>query len=548
VRLEVEKAKVEDPEQVKRYLWDLYITLYRQEFRYYTFDVKQAWEDGIRAWWEGRRSPLVDILGPVKAALQWFWQSVLKPPLEGLFSGLKWAFDQAIGGLKWLAEGIASSLQGLWNLVQNVGGWLWEKISGGLQWLGGQLQVVGDWIWNQVSGGLRWVWDNIRGGLEAIGGGLKWLWEQLKGGLEWVYKGMAATMSAISEYIISGLKGVVSIFERIGEWIWEGVKRIIVEPIRAGLEAILNAISEFGQSIWNTIREAIEPRSPAVIEGTWRRVLGAITGVTSTIVVTEIGIHIENALHPMKNLELRQTRDMWLHIAGFHALLNAFHTVYFRTSVEIPLQYELNKLWTPKIPDERTILEMLSRYKITPERAHELMRYHGYGPEWDSWWDELANTPLSPTMLRYAAYGGTLTEDFLERELRRRGISEEAVQQFKRAFKFWADSQDIKDCQAMIRNLVKEGFISIQEARDTYAAFRSLPDPLERQLFVAQLAYLYDYLMDRKALVLEKFRRGKVTRSEALAELTQFMAVREKAELLLDIQEAKMKLEQAKAS
>jgi hypothetical protein len=136
----------------------------------------------------------------------------------------------------------------------------------------------------------------------------------------------------------------------------------------------------------------------------------------------------------------------------------------------------------------------------------------------------------------------------VEAELKRRGISPEAVEQFKRALRFMAESQDIKDCQAQIRALVKEGFLSIQEARDTYAAFRSLQDPLERQLFVAQLAYLYDYLMDRRSLVLEKFRRGKIGRSEALAELIQFMSVREKAELLLDIQEAKMKLEQAKAS
>jgi hypothetical protein len=230
-------------------------------------------------------------------------------------------------------------------------------------------------------------------------------------------------------------------------------------------------------------------------------------------------------------------------VAGFHALLSSFQQVYFRTSVEIPLQYELNKLWTPRLPGEDKVLEMLSRYRISRERAHELMRYHGYGPEWDEWWDELANTPLTFTMLRYAAMGGTLDESWVEEELRRRGYSERAVRELKRAVRFLADSQDIKDCQTIIRSLVKEGFMSKDQARATFQAFKTLDDPLERQLFIADLYYLYDLRVDQRDDILTRFKAGKIPQETARNRLIQELGmVPDKVEVLLSRALAAVKL------
>jgi hypothetical protein len=259
-----------------------------------------------------------------------------------------------------------------------------------------------------------------------------------------------------------------------------------------------------------------------------------ISGVTGAIITTEVGIHLSNAMHPMKNLELRQTRDLLIHIAGFHALLSSFQHVYFQLSVEVPLRYELNKLWTPRIPEERTIVEMLSRYKISREKAHQLMRYHGYGPEWDEWWDELANTPLSFTHLRWAAMGGTLDESWVEEELRRRGHSEKAVQQLKRAVRFLADGYDIRDCVSQVRALVKEGFISKDQARAIFQAFRALDSPIERQLYIADLAYLYDLRVDQRDEILTLLKKGKIDSDTAKRRLIEEVGmVPEKAEILV---------------
>jgi len=510
-------------EQVQRYLWDLYITQYRQRFEYYSFDVVEAWKTGIRAWWEGRRSPLVDVLGPIKSALQWFWDNVLKPPLQAMFSGLGWIADKAIAGISALLQPIRDFLSKIWETVSGLGSWLLSQISSALTA-----------VKNSLASAISGLGSALGGVKDALSGALASAASALHGALQGVYNGIVAMMSRVAEYIISGLKGLFEIFREIGTWIWEGIKKIIVEPIAAGVEKLLEAIKTTAENIMNMIRQGVEPHSPVVIEGTWKRVLGVISGVTGAIITTEIGIHLSNAMHPMKNLEFRQTRDMLIHVAGFHALLNSFQHVYFQLSVEVPLRYELNKLWTPRIPEERTIVEMLSRYKISRERAHELMRYHGYGPEWDEWWDELANTPLSFTHIRWAAMGGTLDEAWVEEELRRRGHSERAVKELKRAIRFLADGYDIRDCVGQIRLLVKEGFISKDQARAIFQAFRALDNPIERQLYIADLAYLYDLRVDQRDEILTLLKKGKITSDAAKQRLiTEVGMVPEKVEILI---------------
>jgi hypothetical protein len=141
------------------------------------------------------------------------------------------------------------------------------------------------------------------------------------------------------------------------------------------------------------------------------------------------------------------------------------------------------------------------------------------------------------------AVGGTLDETFVEKELKRRGISPEAVRQFKRAIRFMAESQDIKDCQTIIRSLVKEGFMSKDQARATFQAFKTLDDPLERQLFIADLYYLYDLRVDQRDDILTRYKAGKIPQETARDRLIQELRmVPDKVEVLLSRALAAVKL------
>jgi len=554
-------------EQVQRYLWDLYITQYRQRFEYYTFDVVEAWRTGIRAWWEGRRSPLVDVLGPIKSALQWFWDNVLKPPLQAMFSGLGWIADKAIAGISALLQPIRDFLSKIWETVSGLGSWLWSQISSAISGLR-----------NALSSAISGLGSALASVKDALSGAIASTASALKGAIDAVYNGVAAMMSRVAEYIISGLKGLFEMFKQVGEWIWSALKTVIVEPIVAGVEKLLDAIKGAAENIANMIRQGVEPHSPVIIEGTWRRVLGVISGVTGAIITTEIGMHLSNAIHPMKNLEFRQTRDMLIHIAGFHALLRSFHEVYFRTAVEIPLQYELNKLWTPRVLDLNQAMKAWAMGFLSDEELKEHIRYAGLPPRYDAYlmeeadvdlsipeiiearrrrildddrfvkalkiagadlkwkdvWDQLAITPLTFTHLRWAAVGGTLDEAWVEEELKRRGYSERAVKELKRAIRFLADGYDIRDCVGQVRLLVKEGFLSKDQARVVFEVFRTLDQPIERHLFVADLAYLYDLRVDQRDEILTLLKKGKITSDAAKQRLiTEVGMVPEKAEILV---------------
>jgi hypothetical protein len=528
----LEQAPEVSQEQVVRYLHDLWLTEYRAEFRFYTFDVKQAWSDAIRAWWEGKRSPLIDILGPVKEALSWFWNSVLRPPLEAMFRGLGWIVDRVKDAVAALLQPIRATLSWIWEKVGALGEWIFKRVEGALEW-----------VWGRIQQGLSWVWEKVSSGLGAISGALSWLWEQVSSGLKWIYEGIAATMSRIAEYIISGLKGALEIFRQLGEWIVEGIRRLIVDPIVSLVNAAISAIAAVGESIRSMIMAPPETASPIRIEGTTRRVMGILAGGFGAWGLTEASIHMLNVVHPIKNMELRQTRDEVMHYAGYHALLSAFQSTWFAVTVTRPLTYELNARFMPAVPDPRDILEMYSRAKLPRDRVRSLMRYHGYGPEYDEFWDELKNAPLRYFALNAISRAGLFDEAVFKEELDRCGYSERAKELLMKAFRIGEMTAEVREGFGALRKLLKEGFRTEEEALAMWEEFRAETDPIARQLIVARWEYEYDYKSDLRALILDQFERGLLDRARAFSALSEIMPIAARVNTLLDRAELRVKVE-----
>jgi len=82
--------------------------------------------------------------------------------------------------------------------------------------------------------------------------------------------------------------------------------------------------------------------------------------------------------------------------------------------------------------------------------------------------------------------------------------------------------------------MVKEGFISKDQARAIFQAFRALDNPIERQLYIADLAYLYDLRVDQRDEILTLLKKGKITSDAAKQRLiTEVGMVPEKVEILI---------------
>jgi len=575
-------------EQVRRYCYDIWLTEYRGNFRYHTFDVQQAWADGIRAWWAGQRSPLIDILGPVKEALRWFWDNILKPPLEALFAGLGWIADRARDAFAVLLVPITATLA-----------WIWDKVSG-----------LGNWIWQQVQAGLSWVWDKINAGLNVISGALDWIWSQVKAGLEWVYQSTAALMSTISEYIVAGLKGIFEGFKAVGEWIFEGLKKLIIDPLVAMLRAAYDALVQVGESIRGMIMASPPTHSPIAIEGTTKRVLSVLGGAFGAWGLSEVGIHLVNAGHPMKNLELRQTRDQIMHYAGFHAMISAFQGTWMRVTVERPLSYEMNALFTPEIPGMSDLVRFEVREVWRPEfRAEQLeeppsedflkyARYQGFEKfhaesYWAAHWD-LPSVGQAYEMYHRLRPGRVAPELVFEEEdlmslLRRQDV----LARYRKQLIAIAFDPPTR---LEIRQMLGEGVIDQKEAEQLYldrgsdpkwapmfaeyAARAAQSDPYRARFVssaltmykegywswdtfssrlseegvpqrmidsirkLADMEYTIDYYSSLLALYRDQLRKEKISIDEYARAVNAIVVVAERAAILVESERARMKLEE----
>lgn len=573
-RLETKEAT---QEQVRRYHLEIWRIHFSSGFEYRTFDMKLAWGHAIDRYWRTSSFFSPDWWDPLGQALRWFWENILRPPLEALFSGVKWAFEQAIAGVQWVLSGISSVLNQVWSAVQGLGAW----------------------IWSQVSAGLGWLWSVISGAIDAVKGALSWVWSETKAGLEWVYKGLAAMMSGIAEFIISGLKGIFETFKQIGAWIVEGIKTLIVDPIVALLRKAYEAIIAVGQSIYNMIFASPPVGSPIVIEGTMGRVLSILAGVFGAWGITEIGIHAVNVVHPLKNLELRQTRDQVMHWAGFHAMLTAFQATWMSVTVEQPLRYEMNAIFTPTVPGPTDLVRFELREVWRPEfrpelltppptdRFLQLMRYQGYDRSfaedfWAAHWElpspaqgyemfqrlrpglpgiskpfteddlrallrrldilpayhdqliDIAYRPYSRVDVRRMYKAGVLDREGVKDAYLDLGYSPERAELMTEWTVRWTEEGVEREAGAgAVKALIKEGFRTKDEGRTLLAELGYGGEDIEKQIRIAELMFEYDYKSDLRSLILDRFTKGEISDVEATARLSEVMPAVERVEALI---------------
>jgi len=119
-------------ERLSRYAWSLYVKQYEAKFIIRDVRSDVLLRNEILAYWEGRIdyiSGWTDILGQISrwfwdtiyGALRWLWDTIVKPGIDFMLGGLRWAFDLAISGVKWVVDGISWTLRSVWDHLVSIG-------------------------------------------------------------------------------------------------------------------------------------------------------------------------------------------------------------------------------------------------------------------------------------------------------------------------------------------------------------------------------------------------------------------------------------------
>lgn len=395
--------------------------------------------------------------------------------------------------------------------------------------------------------------DTILGALRGVGEGIVAAFAEL-GRLELEFmravfvEGIGATIAegfarAIEQQMGMPFAQGVPIAEDMAAKASEVVKRGSPE-VRAGYERAIESVQrELVEAIDRTIAELEARHSPITPEEAFKSAtamsgvgLGVYVGLaaaSSAIEAATLG-QVEIPGHFMRDLAA---------LYGLYKFVGTPVITAYDVGVATGLRYYYNRRFTPVVPSIEWILDMYSRAKLSPDVAHALARYHGLGPEYDAFLDELKNTPLRYFALNAISRAGLFDEAVFKEELDRCGYSERAKELLMKAFRIGEMTAEVREGFGALRKLLKEGFRTEEEALAMWEEFRAAADPIARQLIVARWEYEYDFKSDLRALILEQFERGLLDRARAFSALSEIMPIAARVNTLLDRAELKIKVE-----
>jgi len=203
--------------------WELWASQQRQGFFVWHPIPEEHLRIEVTLFWQGQISHLAgwnDIVGqlvnavvaPIKAAIEWFWENVIRPGIEFIISGVKWVVD----GILAVVNTISSAVAALPEIFKGALGWLWEQFQGFFSAIGEVLKQIGVWIINAIK---TYVVDPLMELLKPVFDGLKQLimalWNFMTGGavtgspIEWrgSFTRWLGILSGVGVMAVSGFIG-----------------------------------------------------------------------------------------------------------------------------------------------------------------------------------------------------------------------------------------------------------------------------------------------------------------------------------------------------
>lgn len=221
----------------------------------------------------------------IKVAVQFVWESVLKP----IFEALKTAFIAVGDAIMWVWESV---IKPAWDALSAAFSFLWNNII--LPYINAwkfAFGLLGDaimWVWNNVIkvawdaikvaweilwGFLSGAFDLAKAGFQALGDGIMWVYDNI---IKKAFEGIKTTF----ENVWNGVKYIFELFTGA----WNGVSDAI-GWVGDKIHEVFDGITDFLAPIFETVMEILEP-VVELFEKLWsvvEKIGGAIGGVVDGI-------------------------------------------------------------------------------------------------------------------------------------------------------------------------------------------------------------------------------------------------------------------------
>ena len=370
------------PEEAAKKLHYLQVKLWHEQYQVNWFirDVRSDiyLRNEIIAFWEGRIEEIHGWADPFKQALEWFWNTILRPGLEALWNNVFMpAINAALAGLGWIAERARDFIVSALQAAAKAGEWLWNAVKDAVGYIYDRLEEV----WNYIV-------ENVSGTLEAI------------------TKGLAAIPQAIASAFQSAISWIGQLIAGIGQSLmnfFTWLNRTVVQPIVKGLEWLFNWIGDAVRSFWEMLIGWFSTVSSRIQRGEWTAALEiAIPFVSGGLGINAI-LSVAGVKILGTGIEVGELGHYLNRLLNPELLTTAILGTVIYTSIRRPLEQCFNRMFRTALPPQEDLEAMYRRGLIKEGDYKDFLARMGYPDNVINGYLDLANViPGISDLIRFA--------------------------------------------------------------------------------------------------------------------------------------------------
>lgn len=280
---------------------------------------------------------------------------------------------------------------------------------------------------------------------------------------------LVAGWTAAMQPVIEGLANMLNTFWK---WFETNVLQPVLDLARQGIGVITESVKQTYDNIIGVMFQAA-PRSPEGAIDATRTLMVALGAAGIGMSALAIGVEL---LHPTKELSTMEMLNNILGITGLTSIGPTLVSTLTGTVIGTPLQYELNQIFRPNIPNFRELITMLFQGALEEPEFRRMARMHGFQEEIIDASIKATQKPLSRFEMRIINEIEPMEEVFMEKTLLEGNYRPEDLPLIMSYVKgFTARGERLAALRTYIRH-VRQGFMTQDEFRTKGEEFKVRPE------------------------------------------------------------------------
>ena len=303
---------------------------------------------------------------------------------------------------------------------------------------------------------------------------------------------------------------------------------------------IKNSVITPLSNMLENIRKDLQDVSKLIFEGrVGDAVVKLIPYITSSMMLSLTLDLLQTSVFGF-SVNLRKTIDKIDRLVNPELIISTLIGVMVGSGVETPAKYLFNSLFTPVLPDIRTLAIGYFKGYYSEGELKRYLEFLGFNSRWHNLLIDLNDfTPSVPFIERITRYYPVPKEVLID-WLKENGVREGEIEFWLKYFEYSAIRDELSKYETVIRDLYINGYISDKEL-DKYLEVLKV-NPMERNLvkdmwLMLKMKKVYSYYVDKNLYL---FRRGIIDTKTLLDRLSKFIVDVDIVEGIAMVELAKM--------